>query len=146
MFQAIAEKIRKNPIHFVCLLITLGFSVFVLRSFIVRGMNEEADMRMTLANAAVKELAEDIANKQHLYDSKKSARAIMRENPETFAQIRDIYFRGVSISGLLSEKSVSENSIEEQDDFLFMIEKMIPEEEKSTYYLLKVSLYDKYMP
>ena len=146
MFQAIAEKIRKNPIHFVCLLITLGFSVFVLRSFIVRGMNEEADMRMTLANAAVKELAEDIANKQTLYDSKKSARAIMRENPETFTQIRDIYFRGVSISGLLSEKSVSENSIEEQDDFLFMIEKMIPEEEKSTYYLLKVSLYDKYMP
>ena len=70
----------------------------------------------------------------------------MQENPETFTQIRDIYFRGVSISGLLSEKSVSENSIEEQDDFLFMIEKMIPEEEKSTYYLLKVSLYDKYMP
>ena len=63
MFQAIAEKIRKNPIHFICLLITLGVSVFVLRSFIVRGMNEEADMRMTLANAAVKELAEDIANK-----------------------------------------------------------------------------------
>ncbi|MBR3516380.1 MAG: hypothetical protein IKN07_06865 [Lachnospiraceae bacterium] len=146
MFQAIAEKIRKNPIHFICLLITLGVSVFVLRSFIVRGMNEEADMRMTLANAAVKELAEDIANKQTLYDSKKSTRAIMQENPETFTQIRDIYFRGVSISGLLSEKSVSENSIEEQDDFLFMIEKMIPEEEKSTYYLLKVSLYDKYMP
>ena len=146
MFQAIAEKIRKNPIHFICLLITLGVPVFVLRSFIVRGMNEEADMRMTLANAAVKELAEDIANKQTLYDSKKSTRAIMQENPETFTQIRDIYFRGVSISGLLSEKSVSENSIEEQDDFLFMIEKMIPEEEKSTYYLLKVSLYDKYMP
>lgn len=146
MFQAIAEKIQKNPIHFVCLLITLGFSVFVLRSFIVRGMNEEADMRMTLANAAVKELAEDIANKQTLYDSKKSTRAIMQENSETFTQIRDIYFRGVSITGLLSEKSVSENSIEEQDDFLFMIEKMIPEEEKSTYYLLKVSLYDKYMP
>ncbi len=141
MFQAIAEKIQKNPIHFVCLLLTLGVSVFVLRSFIVRGMNEEADMRMTLANAAVKELAEDIAS-----NSKKSARAIMRENPETFAQIKDIYFRGVSISGLLSEKSVSENSIEEQDDFLFIIEKMIREEEKPIYYGLKISLYDKYMP
>ena len=141
MFQAIAEKIQKNPIRFVCLLITLGVSVFVLRSFIVRGMNEEADMRMTLANAAVKELAEDIAS-----NSKKSARAIMRENPETFAQIKDISFRGISISGLLSEKSVSENSIEEQDDFIFMIEKMIPEEEKPTYYGLKISLYDKYMP
>ena len=145
MFQTIAEKIQKNPIRFVCLLITLGVSVFVLRSFIVRGMNEEADMRMTLAEAAVKELAEDIANKQHLYSSKRSAGAIMRENPETFTQIKYIYFNSISISGLLSENSVSENNIEEQDDFLFMIEKMIPEEEKPTYYALKISLYDKYM-